>query len=131
MHVVQRCEVACVRVCNVRVLRSNAISFVCVQALAGRTSPIALTWWYHTSVTVGTAIPLALGYPSPPKWPTLLQQGMLVFIVVCQLCGQICLNRGFSLVSATRGAAINVLQVCGELYAYFPAMQSCSHAVIM
>ncbi len=82
-----------------------------VQALAGRTSPIGLTWWYHTAVTVGTGIPLALGYPAPPKWPSLQQQGMLVFIVVCQLCGQICLNRGFSLVSATKGAAINVLQV--------------------
>lgn len=44
--------------------------------------------------------------------PTVLvQASLLAAVTVTQLLGQILLNRGFKLMSATRGSALNVMQV--------------------
>lgn len=89
----------------------NAIAFVIVRALGGRQSALALTWWFHLVVMSVTAIPLAARYPSPPVVPTPRQCAFLLSVVAAQFFGQLLLNRGFQLVSATQGSAINVLQV--------------------
>ncbi|KAG2485529.1 hypothetical protein HYH03_015700 [Edaphochlamys debaryana] len=90
---------------------ANASAFVVVRLLRRSVSTLALTWWYHLVVCAATAVPLALGFPSPPVWPSPRCRALLALVGITQFGGQLLLNRGFQLESATRGSAINVLQV--------------------
>lgn len=54
---------------------------------------------------------MGLRYPSPAVLPSTSGTCMLLTVGVLQFLGQLLLNRGFQLISATRGAAVNVLQV--------------------
>lgn len=63
-------------------------------------------------VLQATAALLAAGRPSPASLaPSRRQLLLLAAVGITQLAAQLCLNRGFQLESAGRGAAINVLQV--------------------
>ncbi|GLC38182.1 hypothetical protein PLESTM_000695700 [Pleodorina starrii] len=90
---------------------ANAAAFVVVRLIRQSQSTVVLTFWYHGVVVAVSAIPLALGYPAPPVLPTRRGCLLLGVVGVTQLVGQLLLNRGFQLESATRGSAINVLQV--------------------
>lgn len=61
------------------------------------------------------AVPLALGYPAPAVAPSARSGCLLGAVGATQFLGQLLLNRGFQLESATRGSAINVLQVGGGM----------------
>lgn len=58
-----------------------------------------------------TGVPLAAAVPLPAVLPTPRAAALLCGVGATQLVAQLCLNRGFQLESAGRGAAINVLQV--------------------
>ncbi|EFJ52587.1 hypothetical protein VOLCADRAFT_103076 [Volvox carteri f. nagariensis] len=90
---------------------TNAAAFVVIRVLRRSQSTLVLTWWYHGVVVVFSATALTLGYPASPVLPTRRGCGLLVVVGLTQLLGQLLLNRGFQLESATRGSAINVLQV--------------------
>lgn len=85
---------------------------------------------YHLIVLGVTLVPLLIRYPSPPVVPSSKGMVMLAAVAAAQFLGQLMLNRGFQLMSATRGSAINVLQVCGSscgmLHSCFPL---CTHAL--
>ncbi|KAL6757763.1 hypothetical protein V8C86DRAFT_1622536 [Haematococcus lacustris] len=93
----------------------NAAAFLVVRLLSGRQSAVVITWWYCLVVTLAALVPLLAAYPSPPLAPTRPQAALLACICAMQFSGQLLLNRGFQLVTPTRGSAINVLQV---LFAY-------------
>jgi hypothetical protein len=67
--------------------------------------------WYHLIVLFVTLTPMLASYPAKAVVPTCHQLMLLVGVSACQFAGQLMLNRGFQLLSATRGSAINVLQV--------------------
>ncbi|KAG2447072.1 hypothetical protein HYH02_007822 [Chlamydomonas schloesseri] len=90
---------------------ANAAAFVVVRLLKRSQNTVVLTWWYHMVVVTVAAVPLALGYPAPPVLPSGRTGLLLGGVGATQFCGQLLLNRGFQLESATRGSAINVLQV--------------------
>lgn len=88
---------------------ANGSAFLIVRLLK-QCQPVAvLTLIYHGTVAaVSFVLLLASGGPvRPSRGDTIL----LVAISGTQFVGQLLLNRGFQLVSATRGSAINVLQV--------------------
>ncbi|GIL58510.1 hypothetical protein Vafri_13460 [Volvox africanus] len=58
-----------------------------------------------------TASPLVFRWPQAPILPSRREFPLLLAVGSTQLVAQLCLNRGFQLESAGRGAAINVLQV--------------------
>ncbi|KAL6757161.1 hypothetical protein V8C86DRAFT_2630387 [Haematococcus lacustris] len=89
----------------------NAASFIVVRLLSGRQSPVVITWWYNVVLMLATLVPLLLAYPLPPVLPNQHQALLLAAISIAQFSGQLVLNRGFQLVSPTKGSAINVLQV--------------------
>lgn len=60
-----------------------------------------------------SAVPLAAHFPSAAVTPDRRQAQLLAVVVAAQFCAQFLLNRGFQLLSATRGSAVNVLQVRG------------------
>ncbi|PNH12274.1 hypothetical protein TSOC_000765 [Tetrabaena socialis] len=90
---------------------ANASGFLAVNQLRGAQHPLVLTWWYNLVLCVGTAAPLAFGWPSPATLPSPRVAALVATLGGTQLVAQMCLNRGFQLESAGRGAAINVLQV--------------------
>ncbi|KAF5832118.1 hypothetical protein DUNSADRAFT_12129 [Dunaliella salina] len=90
----------------------NAGAFVAIRMLQGAQTTLTLTWWYHLVVASVTLVPMLLGHPSQVVWrPSYPQLGLLAGITITQLSGQFLLNRGFKLMTATRGSAINVMQV--------------------
>eukprot|EP00200_Dunaliella_tertiolecta_P005834 CAMPEP_0202341690 /NCGR_PEP_ID=MMETSP1126-20121109/2573_1 /ASSEMBLY_ACC=CAM_ASM_000457 /TAXON_ID=3047 /ORGANISM="Dunaliella tertiolecta, Strain CCMP1320" /LENGTH=352 /DNA_ID=CAMNT_0048932535 /DNA_START=327 /DNA_END=1385 /DNA_ORIENTATION=- len=90
----------------------NAGAFVAIRMLQGAQTTLTLTWWYHLVVASVTLVPLLLGYPSQVVLlPSAPQCALLIGVTITQLTGQFLLNRGFKLMTATRGSAINVLQV--------------------
>eukprot|EP00798_Chlamydomonas_sp_ICE-L_P020423 gene20423-27208_t len=58
-----------------------------------------------------TAGPMLAGYPRPFVMPNQRDCMYMLAITCAQCLGQLLLNRGFSLISASRGASINVMQV--------------------
>ncbi|KAG2444339.1 hypothetical protein HXX76_001095 [Chlamydomonas incerta] len=90
---------------------ANAAAFVVVRLLKRSQNTVVLTWWYHGVVVTVAAVPLALGYPAPAVAPSARSGCLLGAVGATQFAGQLLLNRGFQLESATRGSAINVLQV--------------------
>lgn len=93
---------------------ANAGAFVVVRLLQNSQSALALTWWYHMVVMIATFFPLLISYPSAPVMPSTRDGLLLAAIAACQFIGQLLLNRGFMIMTATRGSAINVLQVMGH-----------------
>ncbi|GLI60964.1 hypothetical protein VaNZ11_003217 [Volvox africanus] len=94
---------------------SNASAFVVIRLMKRSQSTLVLTWWYHGVVVLVSSIPLSLNYPAPPVLPSLRGCVLLLVVGITQFLGQLLLNRGFHLESATRGSAINVLQVLFSL----------------
>ncbi|GIL81496.1 hypothetical protein Vretimale_1003 [Volvox reticuliferus] len=94
---------------------SNASAFVVIRMIKQSQSTLVLTWWYHGVVVMVSFVPLSLSYPAPPVLPSLRGCVLLLVVGVTQFLGQLLLNRGFRLESATRGSAINVLQVLFSL----------------
>eukprot|EP00198_Chlamydomonas_reinhardtii_P006151 XP_001695487.1 predicted protein [Chlamydomonas reinhardtii] len=90
---------------------ANASGFVAAVMLRGHQHPAVLTWWYNGVLAVVTGVPLAAAVPLPAVLPTPRAAALLCGVGATQLVAQLCLNRGFQLESAGRGAAINVLQV--------------------
>ncbi|KXZ46716.1 hypothetical protein GPECTOR_41g680 [Gonium pectorale] len=90
---------------------TNAAAFVVVRLLRRSQTTLVMTWWYHAVVVVFAAVPLALRYPAPAVLPSRRGAALLGLVCCAQFTGQLLLNRGFQLESATRGSAINVLQV--------------------
>ncbi|GAX75118.1 hypothetical protein CEUSTIGMA_g2562.t1 [Chlamydomonas eustigma] len=108
---------------------ANACAFVTVRALSltAVTQPevapsaLVLTWWLHLVVSCTAMVPtISNAYLHTSTSPAALlgsyETCLLLCISVAQFCGQLLLNRGFQLISATRGSSINVLQV---LFAFF------------
>ncbi|GLI61169.1 hypothetical protein VaNZ11_003457, partial [Volvox africanus] len=90
---------------------ANASGFLTISLLRGLQHPLVLTWWYNLVLAVMTASPLVLQWPQAPIMPSRREVPLLLAVGSTQLAAQLCLNRGFQLESAGRGAAINVLQV--------------------
>ncbi|KAG2430121.1 hypothetical protein HXX76_010220 [Chlamydomonas incerta] len=90
---------------------ANASGFVAAGLLRGHQHPAVLTWWYNGVLALVTGAPLAAAVPLPIVWPSHRAAALLCGVGATQLVAQLCLNRGFQLESAGRGAAINVLQV--------------------
>ncbi|KAG2435364.1 hypothetical protein HXX76_007437 [Chlamydomonas incerta] len=89
----------------------SAAAFVIVRQISCAQTALGLTWWYHGLVVMVAALAVGLRYPSPAVLPSTSGTCMLLTVGVLQFLGQLLLNRGFQLISATRGAAVNVLQV--------------------
>ncbi|KAG2446818.1 hypothetical protein HYH02_008378 [Chlamydomonas schloesseri] len=89
----------------------SAAAFVIVRQISCAQTALGLTWWYHSLVVLVAALAVGLRYPSPAVLPATTGTCMLLTVGVLQFLGQLLLNRGFQLISATRGAAVNVLQV--------------------
>lgn len=86
-------------------------AFVAIRAIDQSQTVLVLTGWYHWVVATTTSVPLLLGWPTPARLPTRHEAGLLVAVSAAHFVGQLLLNREFQLLSATRGSAINVLQV--------------------
>lgn len=68
--------------------------------------------WFHSLAVLGSILPLAFGYPSPPVVPTVREWSLLLAIAAFSFVNQICLNRGFQLEVAAKASAVNYTQVC-------------------
>ncbi|GIL81675.1 hypothetical protein Vretimale_1264 [Volvox reticuliferus] len=90
---------------------ANASGFLTISLLRGLQHPLVLTWWYNLVLAAMTAVPLVYRWPQAPVLPSRREVPLLLAVGSTQLAAQLCLNRGFQLESAGRGAAINVLQV--------------------
>eukprot|EP00201_Polytomella_parva_P008642 CAMPEP_0175069310 /NCGR_PEP_ID=MMETSP0052_2-20121109/18128_1 /TAXON_ID=51329 ORGANISM="Polytomella parva, Strain SAG 63-3" /NCGR_SAMPLE_ID=MMETSP0052_2 /ASSEMBLY_ACC=CAM_ASM_000194 /LENGTH=523 /DNA_ID=CAMNT_0016336379 /DNA_START=146 /DNA_END=1717 /DNA_ORIENTATION=- len=92
---------------------TNASSFLVVRQIGNRQSALVLTLCYHGTVVVVAGVALYFGFPSGGYYipPTFVQARHLAIVALTQFFGQLLLNRGFQLESATRGSAINVLQM--------------------
>ncbi len=73
---------------------------------------LTVALWFHSLAVVGSILPLAFGYPSPPVVPTVREWLLLLAIAAFSFVNQICLNRGFQLEVAAKASAVNYTQVC-------------------
>mmetsp|Transcript_16103 Transcript_16103/g.34843 ORF Transcript_16103/g.34843 Transcript_16103/m.34843 type:complete len:373 (+) Transcript_16103:124-1242(+) len=90
---------------------ANASAFIAVRMIGNAQSALSLTWWYHGCVSLVTLVPLLLKHPHAPVVPAQQDCLLLLAVSAIQFVGQILINRGFQLETATRGSAVNVLQV--------------------
>ncbi len=95
---------------------ANAASFVTLAEVGTAVSSLTITWWYHCIVVVISLCSCAFGPPGVPGFWMVSQHDvwLLAGIAVANLLGQLLLNRGFQLESASRGSAINTSQVGGS-----------------
>lgn len=119
---------------------TNAMAFITIQAISSKVSALCLTFWHHTATAIAAAASQAAlllvaslhhssaaagnrgvggtsgdgsAVAGPVVWfiPGAKDLTLVAGVMAAQLVAQLLLNRGFSLTSPTKGAAINVLQV--------------------
>uniref|UniRef100_A0A7R9YXH1 EamA domain-containing protein n=1 Tax=Chlamydomonas euryale TaxID=1486919 RepID=A0A7R9YXH1_9CHLO len=104
---------------------TNSLAFLCVGQLRGCVPATSLTFWHHLVTVVAACIaqvvliagdalemlPAGTGSAAALWSPTAADLALVCVVLAGQLGAQLLLNRGFTLASATRGAAINVMQV--------------------
>lgn len=94
---------------------ANGSGFLVVRMLPKTQPAVVLVWYYHLTVALVAAVMVSGSFPHPAVIPTRSEAMLLGCILCTQFAGQLCINRGFQLVSATKGAAVNVLQVLFSL----------------
>lgn len=102
---------------------ANAASFCTVSLVSRGASAVVVTWWYHAVVLVASLVPPALGL-SCWSVPSCHDAWLLAGVAAANFAGQLLLNRGFGLESASRGSALNTAQV---FYAYMWDMAVLRH----
>lgn len=99
----------------------NSLAFIAIRAIGGAMPPLPLAFWYNVA-TVAAALSFQLLQLLPAvsaslpglfgsAWPSWTAALMLAGVTVAQLLAQLCLNRGFTLTTASRGSTVTVLQV--------------------
>jgi len=86
-------------------------AYLTIRVIGKKTSAISIAVWFHTAALTHASILLAIGWPRPAVWPTLLDWGCLTAIAVSSFSANILLNRGFQIESAAVGSAVNTTQV--------------------
>jgi len=82
----------------------------------------------HASILYSATITIHdVKVPAIQLLPSDMQVALLAAVTLTQLSGQMLLNRGFMLMSATRGSAINVMQVTCKLVCVCVCVCVCGH----
>jgi uncharacterized membrane protein len=90
---------------------ANSMAYVAMRAVGKAISPVSLTWWFHGCTLCIAGAPLLARYPSAAVLPGVKDCLLLLSIASLQFTAQVLLSRGFQLVAASHGAALNTLQV--------------------
>jgi drug/metabolite transporter (DMT)-like permease len=86
-------------------------AYLTIRVIGKKASAISIAVWFHTAALTHASILLALGWPRPAVWPTLLDWGCLTAIAISSFSANILLNRGFQIETAAVGSAVNTTQV--------------------
>lgn len=86
-------------------------AFLCIRALAGREPAAVVAVAFHMVAAITAVVPMLMGYPRPATWPTSSDWQILLALAMASCAGQLFIARGFALLSPSKAAAINVLEV--------------------
>lgn len=90
---------------------ASTSGFLFLRSLAGKEPAIVMATWYNIMSFAIAAVPTLLGYPSPAAWPCKKDWPVLGVLVMASFSCQVFLARGLTLLTPSKAAAINLLQV--------------------